>query len=385
MGHQRMKGFDIKPFLKIACCVLLIIFVAVNAAAAEKNLADCARIHDDTARLKCFDELVKEQWPATGGETSSPALSRERVVTDKKTIPLTPRKKTKLFPLWNDIGTCDLPIMKGKYFCALAPSSLFFLPAAYNSSPNRDVALDNDPDAKAQYNEVKFQLSFKIKLWEDIFRGGLQESIEKNTGIRGVDVWFAYTQLSFWQLYNKAFSSPFRDTNYEPELLLNFRVQHEIPGLWGTKLQWMNVGFNHQSNGRSEPLSRSWNRIVFNIGLEKTLGNEKKDSVALMLKTWYRLPEDDDDDNPDISRYLGYGELWGMLYWKNHRFALMLRNNLRSENKGAMQMDWSFPLPLLGDKICGYLQYFNGYGEGLLDYNTGINRISAGFMLVDWK
>jgi len=126
MGHQRMKGFDIKPFLKIACCVLLIIFVAVNAAAAEKNLADCARIHDDTARLKCFDELVKEQWPATGGETSSPALSRERVVTDKKTIPLTPRKKTKLFPLWNDIGTCDLPIMKGKIFCALAPSSLFF-------------------------------------------------------------------------------------------------------------------------------------------------------------------------------------------------------------------------------------------------------------------
>jgi len=48
-------------------------------------------------------------------------------------------------------------------------------------------------------------------------------------------------------------------------------------------------------------------------------------------------------------------------------------------------VELEFPLPLIGDKVCGYIQYFNGYGEGLLDYNTSINRISAGFMLVDWK
>jgi len=86
---------------------------------------------------------------------------------------------------------------------------------------------------------------------------------------------------------------------------------------------------------------------------------------------------------------MGYGELWGTLYWKNQRFALMLRNNLRSENKGAVQLDWSIPLSSfnesLAKKISLYVQYFNGYGESLLDYNTSINRISAGLMLADWR
>ena len=141
----------------------------------------------------------------------------------------------------------------------------------------------------------------------------------------------------------------------------------------------LNIGFNHQSNGRSVPLSRSWNRIVANVGLER-------DNFNLLLKTWYRLPEEDlNDDNPDITKYMGYGELWGTLYWKKQRFAVMLRNNLRSENLGAVQLDWSFPLPWIGDKLSIYVQYFNGYGESLLDYNTSVNRISAGMMLVDWN
>ena len=167
-------------------------------------------------------------------------------------------------------------------------------------------------------------------------------------------------------------------------------MQREIPGLMGTKLQFINLGFNHQSNGRSEPLSRSWNRIVANVGLENSFGLEKKDSFDLLLKTWYRIPENEtNDDNPDITRYTGYGELWGTLYWKNQRFAVMLRNNLRSDNLGAIQLDWSVPLSTinehLGKKISLYIQYFNGYGESLLDYNTSINRISAGFMLADWN
>jgi len=73
----------------------------------------------------------------------------------------------------------------------------------------------------------------------------------------------------------------------------------------GTKTAIYKRRFDHQSNGRSVPLSRSWNRIVANFGVEK-------DNFGLLFKTWYRIPEDEtSDDNPDISRYMGYGELWG--------------------------------------------------------------------------
>ena len=241
----------------------------------------------------------------------------------------------------------------------------YMLPMAYNSSPNSDTILDPDRNAESQNSEAKFQISFKVKLWEDILG-------------KDMDLWFAYTQLSFWQVYNKTFSSPFRESNYEPELLLNFRTDYNLLGLRG---RIINIGINHQSNGRSQMLSRSWNRIVANIGFERNNFN-------LLLKTWYRLPESrHNDENPEIMKYMGYGELWGTYYWKNHRFGIMVRNNLRmSDNKGAIQLDWSFPFPFIKkDRVSGYIQYFNGYGESLLDYDKSINRIGIGLMLMDWN
>lgn len=381
-------------FKRLLACVFLFLIInaPVSAADTDESLAKCAKIRDDAKRLKCFDRLA--------GKTSSPKDAIVIPTKQKGDTPVTAKEKTTkdsaadqtaisiMEKHWN-MGTGSKRAKNIFVFWPYRPC--YFLPLAYNSTPNRDAALDFDPDAKANNNEVKFQLSLKYQLWRDMIRNKeIQDIITKSTGIQGIDLWFAYTQLSFWQLYNKAFSAPFRDTNYEPEILLNFRMQQEIPYLMETKLQFINVGFNHQSNGRSEPLSHSWNRIVANVGFEKYFGPEKKDAFELLLKTWYRLPEDkDDDDNPDISRYLGYGELWGTLYWKNQRFAVMLRNNLRSENKGAVQLEWSMPLSSIHEKLAKnfsfYVQYFNGYGESLLDYNKNINRISAGVMLADWN
>ena len=357
---------------------------SVHASETDDRLADCAGIEDNAARLQCFDDLAGKKHP----------------------VPRAADRATKAIPVAGEVAAepvllsvmqrhWDLVPANRRHSFAFRPYRMnYFLPVAYNSSPNDETHLEYDPAAKAQFNEAKFQLSFKTKVWEDVLQDPLQGVYDKMKVVKGVDVWVAYTQLAFWQLYNSAFSSPFRDINYEPELLINFRTDYEILGFKG---RFINVGFNHQSNGRSRPLSRSWNRIVTNIGLERN-------NFGLQLKTWFRLPESgDSDDNPDLTHYMGYGELWATLYWKDMRFAAMLRNNLKKDNLGAIQLDWSIPPSTLGklllgpvvsqewidkylsDKFSLYVQYFNGYGEGLMDYNKSINRISAGIMIAEWN
>jgi len=345
----------------------IVITYSAQASETEDRLTQCAKIEKDADRLKCFDELA-------GGKVAGQATNHPNAAAKAAMKESSPKSlhHSVMSRHW------DLDRPKGKIedtFFRIRPyRPMYFLPVAYNSSPNEDTALDFDKNAKAQHNEAKFQLSFKMKPW-----GTDIEGIEV---LKGVDIWLAYTQLAFWQVYNSAFSAPFRDTNYEPELLINLRTDYHLLGLRGRML---NLGFNHQSNGRSVPLSRSWNRLVANVGMENEEGN-----FNLLLKTWYRIPEDEhNDDNPDITRYMGYGELWGTFYWQKQRFAVMLRNNFRQDNLGAVQLDWSVPFSLFYDKFsdkCSiYFQYFNGYGESLLDYNKSINRISVGFMLADWN
>jgi phospholipase A1 len=237
--------------------------------------------------------------------------------------------------------------------------SNYFLPLTYNNRPNVEP-IQEATGENVQETEAVFQLSLKIKLWQDVLS-------------RNMDLWLGYTQRSFWQVYNTPDSSPFRETDYEPECLLNFRTDFPLLGM---RVRMFTLGFNHQSNGRSEPLSRSWNRIVANVGLER--GN-----FTLLVNAWSRIPEsEEDDDNPDIEDYLGYGEIWGYYLWKQHRFGVMLRNNLQlDDNRGALQLEWSFPLVR---RVCGYVQFFTGYGESLVDYNHSVNRIGIGFILRDW-
>jgi phospholipase A1 len=357
---------------------------SIVGAETSDRLAECAKIEDDSLRLQCFDELADRKKPTREAVSAAAA-----VMPAAKEVSSEPEKPSVMTKQW------DLDPANRRHSFVITPyRTNYFLPVAYNSSPNDETNLEYDPAAKAQFNEAKFQLSFKVKAWEDVLQEPLQGLYDQIKVVKGVDVWVAYTQLSFWQLYNSAFSSPFRDINYEPELLINLRTDYEILGFKG---RFINFGFNHQSNGRSKPLSRSWNRIVANLGLERN-------NFALQLKTWYRLPENEgNDDNPDITRYMGYGELWTMLYWKDMRFAMMLRNNFRRDNLGAIQLDWSITPSTLGkllmgglvtqdwidkylsDKISLYVQYFNGYGEGLMDYNKSINRISVGFMIAEWN
>lgn len=210
--------------------------------------------------------------------------------------------------------------------------------------------------------EAKFQISIKFPLLVNLF---------DNT----MDIYAAYTNRSFWQVYNSDISSPFRETNHEPEAWVQFHPGWEFLGFTNT---WNSFGINHQSNGQGGYLSRSWNRIFAWLTVER--GN-----LAMSVKPWYRIPEEsEEDDNPDITDYMGHYELSASYKWGNHVFSLLSRNNLESGFKrGAMEVSWSFPIwdwPYLK----GYVQYFNGYGESLIDYDQHVNSIGFGFSLTDW-
>jgi len=244
----------------------------------------------------------------------------------------------------------------------------YFLPLTYANHPNE--APFDEPNGTLRPLEMKFQLSIKFPVANDVLFNNSR-------------LFFAYTNLSFWQAYNSRISSPFRETNHEPEIFLLIPQHRSVLG-WDNHL--ITVGFNHQSNGQTGTLSRSWNRIYTNFVFERK-------NLVLSIKPWYRIPEKkkkdindaSGDDNPNIEHFMGHGELRALYTKNNNTFSLMIRNNLKSNNQGAVEFNWSFPIGnRFRNRLRGFVQAFNGYGESLIDYNSSTNRISLGVSISDW-
>jgi phospholipase A1 len=250
-------------------------------------------------------------------------------------------------------------------FRILAHKPNYFLFGAYNSN-GWDPALYREASNDSEYEnkdvEAQFQISLKVPLALDLFGNRM-------------DIYGAYTNRSFWQLYNKEYSEPFRETNHEPEIWLQFANDWQ-PGGFTNVVN--TVGFVHQSNGKAGALSRSWNRLYAHFIFEK-------DDFVFSFKPWIWVTKDKStSDNPDITDYMGHGEFRTVWRRKGHVFSMMLRNQLESGfEKGAIELGWSIPMfnyPYLK----GYVQYFYGYGESLIDYNNKVNRIGVGISITDW-
>jgi len=246
----------------------------------------------------------------------------------------------------------------------------YFLPLSYNNNPNLNPQNANGIGVGSadslDHLEAKFQVSFKAPIFE------FQELFFSK-------LYFAFTAQSYWQVYNQDNSAPFRETNYEPEIMwtIPFKIN-----LLDNEFNVAALGLSHQSNGKNIPLSRSWNRIYASFEWESG-------DWVFQFKPWYRIPEQvkaspdetSGDDNPDIEKYLGHFELRAYLRGHRNAVAMMVRNNLRSDNKGALQIDWNFPTRY---PFKPYVQLFVGYGESLIDYNVVTRRLSMGILLKEW-
>ncbi|MGL9722772.1 phospholipase A [Sodalis sp. (in: enterobacteria)] len=258
----------------------------------------------------------------------------------------------------------DTPAVKGSIIANLLqehdnPFTLYpyesnYLLYTYTSNINKQAISSYDWANNAKKDEVAFQLSLGFPLW----RG-----IAGDNSLLGA----SYTQRSWWQLSNSEESSPFRETNYEPQLFIGWATDYDFVG-W--TLRDVEMGLNHQSNGRSDPTSRSWNRAYTRLMAQN--GNWQVE-----VKPWLRL--DDSSDNPDIIKYMGHYRLKIGYAWGESIFSAEGRYNWNSGYGGA-QLGWSYPV---SRHVRFYTQLFSGYGESLIDYNHRQTRIGMGFMLND--
>ncbi len=241
----------------------------------------------------------------------------------------------------------------------------YLLPFSVSDNMNREVYEGiGQWGEEIQSLEAKFQFSLKIPLTsEAIF-------------VEGDSLDFGFTLQSWWQLYNQELSRPFRETNYQPELFYTAPLEWQP---FGGQTNIV-VGFEHQSNGRTQMLSRSWNRLYYTFTFAK-------DNYAVSLRPWWKIPEGDKattpdesaNDNVDISDYMGHFDLTVFYKWDSLEFSFVGRRNFK-EHKGGMELGMTFPL---SGKLKGYFQYTNGYGESLIDYNHSQQTFGIGIALTE--
>lgn len=357
----------------------LLLALPALAQTAPQTLAECAAIADGAQRLACFDGVAASQ--AAAAASIAPASAATATAAAVPPVPTTPPVAEGAFdaPRTSEVDrTASVdPVVQAAAQYTLSshweldardkrgvfkfrPHHPSYLIATRTHRPNEEPYRDfweADPDAEGLSKaELEFQLSFKMKLVETLFE-------------LPVDVWFGYTQNSFWQAANHEASSPFRETNYQPEVMVVTPLDF---ALLGTNVRFLNLGFVHQSNGQSSTLSRSWNRFYAQVGLERG-------PLSMTVKAWKRVNESaEDDNNPDIADYMGRFELAGNYRLDGgHELSALVRRNF-STDKGAVQVGWAFPLV---GPVKGYINAFAGYGQSMIDYNYFQRSIGAGVIV----
>ena len=358
----------------------------------------CAALGDDNqARLACFDQWAGQQaWQAPGASAATASadgagaaspgdsagavalpvdtrLPATRIIDVAQTEGCRDTQYSDLSRFWelesgSDCGTFSFRGYRPITVSVVAGSNV-------NTRPSSDAeghtATESTPYRRT---ENRIQLSVRTKI--------AQGMLTQGHPTRKDSLWFGYTQQSYWQLFSPDISRPFRTTDHEPEVIYVYPTDAQLP--FGWRWRYSGAGLVHQSNGQSNPLSRSWNRAYLMTGME--LGN----SVSVNARIWKRIPESSgSDDNPGISDYIGRGEL--SAFWnvnKENTVGATLRHSLSSSDRGSVRLEW---LQTVGTGLFGnksnlrlHTQLFSGYGDSMIDYNRRRTVLSVGLSLVDF-
>ncbi len=203
-------------------------------------------------------------------------------------------------------------------------------------------------------SDVKFQISFA-------------QRVTKTTLPGNSFIFIMYTQKTLWNVFQE--SMPMRDLNFNPGIGWTFPFFSK--GRYAGKLTFL---IEHESNGRDGEESRSWNKISFS-------GSTIIDRWLMVhAKVW--IPIIDGMNNKDILRYAGIYQAGTVISTPDRKFiwSLMLTKRAGWNLNFNVTAEFSWRIWKKSNQYF-FLQYYNGYGENLLDYNVFHSRLRAGIVI----
>ena len=212
---------------------------------------------------------------------------------------------------------------------------------------------------------ARFQLSFKYRLFDQSAGFGAERP-----WLSGI--YFGYTQSSLWDL--SAESKPFRDTSYRPSFFWRWARADNVTWIDGAR-----VGFEHESNGQAGENSRTINTLFLRPEWRWASG---RGELEFTPKIYTYLTN---HENPDIAQYRGYVD-WRVRHDAGGQWITTAVARVGTAGKGSLEVDLSRRTrDLKVGPVSGYLhfQFFNGYGESILDYNVRrTSQIRIGLAIV---
>ena len=203
-------------------------------------------------------------------------------------------------------------------------------------------------------SDVKFQISFQQRLTKSV--------LPWNTYL-----YLFYSQKAMWNVFER--SLPFHDLNFNPGVGISRFII-----LKGHLVGKATMMIEHESNGRDGTASRSWNKISW--------AGEAYISPFLMAHAKFWIPIIDGEYNKDILKYMGISQAGFQAKSLDDKWVLDMTL--------VKRQGWNFnfnTIVQLGYRINHnsnqfiMLQYYNGYGESMLDYNQYHSRIRIGLLI----
>lgn len=203
-------------------------------------------------------------------------------------------------------------------------------------------------------SDVKFQIS-------------IAQRLTKSTLPWNTYLFLTYSQKCMWNVFEE--SLPMRDLNFNPGIGLGklLIVKDRLIGK-------MMLLVEHESNGRDGEDSRSWNKISLSASIFVD------PQFMVHGKVW--IPIIDGQNNKDILKYSGIYQTGIQVTSKNKRFGMAItlvkRQGFNLNFNTVIELNYKL---FKKDNQYLFLQYYNGYGENLLDYNKFHSRLRAGIVI----